>query len=257
MKKHIVLIILVISFSASSFAQCVDNIQAFGVGEEKKYHAYYNWGKLWVKAGEASFIVGEEDGNYVFTVKANNLPGWDWLYRLQTNHKAAMTKELQPVFLKASIVENKNWLNEKYIYKDGNIHKHLQNDVYPDGKDTVYTYTPCSWDLINAIYMARNKNLRSIPIGEQIPFYFNYDDVTHTIYGQVLKRERIKNKEGKEFDCLKCAVAVPPGTIFAEDKLVYLWVTDCPRQIPVLVESQISIGSVKVFLYDYKEGITK
>ena len=258
MKKYIILITWSLLFSASSFSQCVESNQAFRVGEEMKYYAYYNLGAIWVKAGEGSFSVGEEDGNYVFTVKANNLPVLNRLYRLQTNHQATMTKDLKPVSLTASVVENKNWSDEKYTYKEGRIHRHIKSNVYPEGKDTVYVHTPCSWDIINAVYIARNKDLRSVPMGQQIPFYLNFNDSTHTVYGQVLKRERITNKEGQEFDCLKCTVTTAPGTIFSDDKLTYFWVTDCPRQIPVLVESHISIGSIKIFLYDYKEGeITK
>ena len=253
-KVYFVAIIGVILSCASSFSQCVDKNQAFKVGEEIKYYAYYNWGMLWVKAGEASFYVGEEDNNYLFTVKSKNLPRWDWLYRVQTSHEAGMTKQLKPVFLRASSSENKNWSKAEYTYKGNHIHKYFENNDYPNGKDTSYIRTSCSWDIISAVYIARNVDLRNTPMGEQIPFYLNFNDETHTIYGKVLKRETIKNREGQKFDCLKCSASVPSGTIFSDGKPVYVWVTDDPRQIPVLVESQIAIGSIKVFLYDYKEG---
>ena len=258
MAKYILIIIGSILFYVSSFSQCVDKNRAFKIGEEIKYYAYYNWGKIWVKAGEASFHVGEKNGNYVFTVKAQSLPKWDWLYRLRTTHEAGMTKQLKPVFMRASTIENKTWSNVRYTYEGSHIYRYFENNKYPKGGDTFYVHTPCSWDIINAVYAARNTDLNSIPMGKQIPYYLNFDDVTHTIYGKVLKKERIKNREGKEFDCLKCSATVVPGTIFAEGKPVYVWVTDDLRRIPVLVESQISIGSIKIFLYDYKEGkITK
>lgn len=218
------------------------------------YYAYYNWGKLWVKAGEASFCVSENDDNYLFTVKAKNLPGWDWLYHLETIHEAGMSKkQLKPVFLRAATIENKNWSKEEYTYKKNTVYKYFENKKYPNGKDTLYSHVPCTWDVINAVYIARNIDLRSVPMGKPIPFYLNFGDATHTIYGKVLKRERIKNREGEVFDCLKCSATVVSGTIFADGKPVYVWVTNDTRQIPVLVESQISIGSIKVFLYNYKE----
>jgi len=232
----------------------VDKNQAFKIGEEIRYYAYYNWGMIWIKAGEAFFSVGECDDNYLFTVKAKNLPGWDWLYRLRTTHEAKMTKQMKPVSLKASTIENKTWSNVEYSYKGDSIYKQFANNNYPNGKDTSYIYIPCSWDIINAVYIARNVDVKNFKMGEQIPYYLNFDEKTHTIYGKVLKKERIKNREGEVFDCLKCSATVVPGTIFAENKPVYVWITDDTRQIPVLIETQISVGSVKIFLYDYKEG---
>jgi hypothetical protein len=232
----------------------VDKNQAFKVGEEIKYYAYYNWGKIWIKAGEASFHVSEKDGNYVFTVTAENLPKWDWLYYLRTTHEAGMTKKMKPVYMKASSIENKTWSDVEYTYKGGYIHKHFANNDHPNGKDTSYAHTPCSWDIINAVYIARNVNIRNVKAEEQIPFYINFDDTTHTIYGKVLKKEQIKNRNGEVFDCLKCSATVVAGTIFAENKPVYVWITDDMRQIPVLIESQIAIGAIKVFLYSYREG---
>lgn len=257
MAKYILLIIGTILSYASSFSQCVDKNRAFKVGEEIKYHAYYNWGKIWVKAGEASFHVGEKNGNYVFTVKAQNLPKWDWLYRLQTTHEAVITKQMEPVYMKAFTIENKTWSEVEYIYKGDRIYKYFSNNDHPNGKDTSYARTPCSWDIINAVYIARNVNVRNTKIEEQIPFYPNFNDATHIIYGKVLKKEQIKNRKGEVFDCLKCSATVVAGTIFAENKPVYVWITDDVRQIPVLIESQIAIGSIKVFLYSYKEGEMK
>lgn len=252
--KKIYIITVIILSCAASFSQCVDENRAFKIGEEIRYYAYYNWGKVWIKAGEASFCVSESNDNYLFTVKAKNLPGWDWLYRLRTTHEAEMTKELKPVFLRASTIENKTWSNVEYRYKGDQIYKRFSNNNHPKGGDTTYIYTPCSWDIINAVYIARNVDIRSFKMEKQIPFYLNFDEKTHTIYGKVLKKERIKNREGEEFDCLKCSATVVSGTIFSENKPVYFWITDDVRQIPVLIESQISIGSIKIFLYNYKEG---
>ncbi len=253
MKKYILIFTGIVLLNISSFSQCVTKNQAFKVGEELKYYAYYNWGMIWVKAGEASFNVSEYNDNYLFTVTAKNLPAWDWLYRLQTTHKAEMTKQMQPVSMKATTVENKNWDYVEFIYKGDSIHKHLINNQYPDGKDTVFPHTPCSWDIISAVYIARNTGFQHIPMGQNIPYYLNFNDSTHIIYGTVLEKERIQNREGVEFDCLKCTATVSPGTIFAAGKPVYVWITDDIRRIPVLIESQISIGSIKIFLYEYKE----
>jgi len=239
------------------FSQCMEENRAFSVGEKLRYYAYYNLGKIWIKAGEAYFAVDEENGNYLFTVSAWNLPGWDWLYHVKTMHKASMTKQFKPLYLKASVAENKNRHNEEHIYKGNTVYKHSENNAYPQGKDTTYTIKPCSWDIINAVYVARNVNLKKYKRGETIPFFVNFGDSTNVIYGKVLGKERIKNREGVEFDCLKCTASVVEGTIFSSERPVYVWITDDDFRIPVLIESKISVGGIKVFLYEFQTNAAK
>jgi hypothetical protein len=254
MRKYIIFFFMLFTlFRIPASSQCVKENKAFDIGEELYFYAYYNWGKLWIKAGKASFIVSEKDSNYVYTVEAANLPGWDWLYYLRTTHIASMTKEMKPVFLKAYTNEKGDISSDEYYYINNEIHKHFTNTTYPEGKDTVYPHTSCSWDIINAVYAARNFNFNDYEIGQDIPFYVNFSDKTHTIYGKIIKEEKIKNKEGEEFDCLKCTATVPPGTIFAANRPVYVWITNDERRLPILIECQIRIGSIKVYLYEYKK----
>ena len=225
---------------------------AFSVGEELKYNAYYNLGKIWIKAGEASFSVDEKDGNYLFSGGTQNLPGWDWLYLLRTTHEASMTKQFQPLYLKVITIENKKRTDEKYIYNGNTVHKHLVSNDYPQGKDTVYTVRPCSWDIINVVYIVRNLNLKNAKQGETIPLFVNLEDSTNTIYGKVLGKETIKNREGKVFNCLKFSASVIYRTIILADKPVNVWITDDDFRIPVLIEFKVAVGYVKVFLHSYK-----
>jgi hypothetical protein len=75
-----------------------------------------------------------------------------------------------------------------------------------------------------------------------------YNDAVHRLDGRVLGREVIKAKSGKKYDCFKCSTTVGEGTIFASGEPVYVWITADSRQIPVLVESKIRVGSIKVYL---------
>jgi hypothetical protein len=252
MQKYILFFVFFL-LKIPGYGQCIKENKAFYIGEEMHFYAYYNWGKLWVKAGKASFVVSEENDNYVFTVKAANLSGWDWLYYIRTTHIASMTKKMEPVYLKAYANEKGEASFDDYQYINGKIHKHFIDLTYPEGRDTVYKHKPCSWDIINAIYVARNLDFTQYKVGENIPFFINFSDKTHIIYGKILGEEKIKNREGKEFNCLKCMATVMPGTIFEEDKPVYVWITNDERHIPVLVECQIRIGSIKVYLYKYNE----
>ncbi|HQJ91114.1 MAG TPA: DUF3108 domain-containing protein, partial [Paludibacteraceae bacterium] len=85
-------------------------------------------------------------------------------------------------------------------------------------------------------------------VGKSIPFHVMFNDSVYTIYGKILKEEMIENRNGREYNCLKCSATVVSGTMFEEGEPVYVWITNDERQIPILVESKISVGSVKVYL---------
>ncbi len=240
--------LLLFSVGSRVEAQCVEGTQAFGAGEVLDYAAYYNWGFVWVKAGVAKFSVAEENGNYKFTVVADNLPKWEWLYSLHSRHTASVTKDFKPLYMQASTSENGVVTKDYYRYDGDFIYK-----TYSSRKDTlvrtkVIEHPACSWDIINAVYVARSMDVRNRKEKSKIPFHVIFNDSVYTIYGSVLGREKIETRTGKEYDCLKCTATVVEGTMFEAGVPVYVWITNDVRQIPVLVESKIKVGSVKVYL---------
>lgn len=247
MKKFWMLILgLLTALSAQS--QCVSKTEAFSVGEELRYAAYYNLGFVWVKAGVATFSVGEENGNYKFTVVADNLPKWEWLYSLHSRHTASVTKDFKPLYMSAATSENGVETKDFYRYDGNVIHKTYSTKSQPTEQTKTIHHPDCSWDIINAVYVARSFNVRDFPDKERIPFQVIFNDEVHTIYGAVVGEETVKTRSGKKFDCLKCSATVASGTMFEAGALVYVWITNDARQMPVMVESKIKIGAVKVYL---------
>lgn len=245
---RLLFIIAFVSFTGRLKAQCVEKTQAFEVGEVLNYAAYYNWGFVWVKAGVANFSVGEEDGNYKFTIVADNLPKWEWLYSLHSRHTASVTKDFVPLYMSASTSENGLETKDYYKYDGDVIYKTYSTKSNPNPQTKVLQHPACSWDIINAVYVARSMNVRDYPDKSRIPFNVMFNDSVYTIYGAVLGEERIKTRTNKEYDCLKCTATVVKGTMFEAGSPVYVWITNDVRQIPIMVESKIRIGAVKVYL---------
>jgi hypothetical protein len=64
-------------------------------------------------------------------------------------------------------------------------------------------------------------------------------------------KEDVKTKYGK-FNAIKFKVLLIPGTIFKGGEDMTVWVSDDSNQIPVRIESQILIGSIKVDMTSFK-----
>jgi hypothetical protein len=154
---------------------------------------------------------------------------------------------LKPVAYYSETTEDGNLLKEEIVY-DGNSYS---KRAWRNGtalNDTVVSFPDCSWDIINAVYTARNMDVSGLSKDESVGFDVIYNDAVHRLEGRVLGREVIKAKSGKKYDCFKCSTTVGEGTIFASGEPVYVWITADSRQIPVFVESKIRVGSIKVYL---------
>ena len=55
-----------------------------------------------------------------------------------------------------------------------------------------------------------------------------------------------------KYKTLKFQPDVIAGNVFTEDTKMSVWVSDDENRIPVLIESPVSVGTVKVVLKSYK-----
>ena len=81
----LIVILLGITFHSSS--QCISSVDSFKPGEKLIYDAYYNWGFIWIKVGEAIFEVRDslrEDRELMhFKGYGGSYPNYDWIYKVR------------------------------------------------------------------------------------------------------------------------------------------------------------------------------
>ena len=63
--------------------------------------------------------------------------------------------------------------------------------------------------------------------------------------------ENVKVKGMGRFNLKKIHPQVVAGNVFNEDAQMTVWVADDATNIPVMIESPVSVGSVKVILKEY------
>ena len=72
------------------------------------------------------------------------------------------------------------------------------------------------------------------------------------LYVRYLGIENVKTRNGKEFRCHKVSVYLLQGDFFPEGEYMKVWFTDDQNHLPVQVETEILVGSVKALLLDTK-----
>ena len=251
------LVLIIGSFIPSLVqSQCQNGENSFAPGEAVTYHAYYNWGFVWINAGEVTFSVNDswwqdEDALH-FSAYGSTYKAYDLLFKVRDSFDVWVDPiSLQPLEFHRRTNEGSYTAHHHYRF-DANERKVIAA-ISKRGKayrDTVFDWPDCSFDLLSMVYQARNIDFSRYQSGDKIPINMIVDGEIHNLYIRYLGKESIKDRSGREFNCLKFSPLLVEGTIFEEGEKMFVWVTDDKNRIPIMVEAKILVGSVKAVFVD-------
>ncbi|TRX62352.1 DUF3108 domain-containing protein [Carboxylicivirga sp. M1479] len=248
--------LLVLFMGLQASAQCNDINTAFRAGEVVKYHAYYNWGFIWLNAGEVSFSVDKANSNnqaaYQLKAHGATYSSYDILFKVRDTFETTVdTLHLEPFEFRRITNEGSYHANYHYQFdrEQRQIHASIQKEKEAK-RDTILPWKACSFDLLTMVYKARNIDYSQYKVDEKIPISMVVDGEIHDIYIRYLGKETIKNRDGRKFNCLKFSPLLVEGTIFKSGEDMTVWVSDDANRIPIIVEAKILIGSVKAVFVD-------
>lgn len=106
-------------------------------------------------------------------------------------------------------------------------------------------------DLISSIYYARTLDMTSAKPGDVFPVTFYLDHKNYEFRFKFIGRETIETDMGK-FKALKVKPQVIEGRVFKDQEAITMWVTDDENKLPLRVQSEIWVGSLKADLIEMK-----
>ncbi|GAA5028970.1 hypothetical protein GCM10011506_16880 [Marivirga lumbricoides] len=256
--SFIVIITLLLS-PQLSICQCLPQSTAYKAGEEIWYDVKYNWGIIWVDAAEVKFAVEdakwEGEDAYWFKGYGRSMPKWDWVYKVRDSFDAIGTiQQLKPLYFHRNTNEGGYKVDEKYWFKDEqNI---IKSSIITSEKDEkqvkTLPYKDCIWDVLSAIYYARNLNFEGFQPEQKIPFNLIVDGKIHNLFVRYLGKEELEMPDGKIYKTIKFSALLVEGTIFDGGEDMTVWVSDDKNKVPLKVQAKIKVGWVKAFLRSTK-----
>lgn len=253
--------ILVLAFLVSTFqfkAQCTPSSIPFQGGERLDYDAYYHLKKLWVPAGKVRFEVKDStyDGKkcFYFDGKGKSLKSYDYFFKVRDQYSSLATQEdLTPVRFTRKVREGGFSLYYDYHF---NAEKNRAR-VYTNEKDTSQhqelKFPDCVFDVMTAVYYARTLDFSKLSIDDTIPIPMMIDKQVYSgVFIRYAGKERIKLQDGSVYNCIKFRPLLIEGTIFEDGEYMDVFVTDDKNRIPVLIQAEIIVGSVKAYLSGHK-----
>lgn len=254
MKLYITTFILLFILSFSLRAQlCVPHKFNFKSGEKITYRAVYNWGFIWINAGDVEFLVLDTvlQGKQVTHFKSQgwSLKQYDWFFKVRDRFESIIDSSFQPIWFERDTYEGGFMVYNRY-------------DFYPDKKSVVIASQTsdrpfeldtlelknCTFDVLSAIYYCRTLDFDSYKKGDKIPLTMAIDNDVFDLYIRYLGRERLLTHDGKVYNTIRFSAMLVEGTIFKGGEDLNVWVTDDRNRVPLLVEAKILVGSVKAVI---------
>jgi len=221
---------------------------AFSPNESLTYNVFYSVIGIYVNAGTAKFTMSLEKLNnqpvYHVIGEGRTNPNYDWIFKVRDRYESYFdTGTLRP---------------QKFIRNvDEGGYKKTENVTFDQQKNIANTTNgsfkvpECIQDVLSAVYYARNINFDKHKIDDKIPFTMFLDDEVYNLYIRYLGKETVKTRYGK-FKAIKFKPLLVRGTIFEGGEKMTVWVRDDRNHLPLRIESQITIGSIKVDMMQYR-----
>ena len=215
-------------------------------------------GKIWVPAGKVRFTVKDSTYNnkncFFFDGKGKSLKNYDWFFRVRDRYSSFVEKEkFEPLRFTRNVNEGSFSLYYDYLFD----YKNEKAKVFEDRKDkskySIIDFPKCSYDVMTSVYYARTLDYSNLNINDSIPLSMMVDkEIYNSLHIKYLGRDTIQDQYGKTYSCLIISPLLIEGTIFKEGDYMRVYITDDLNRIPIYIEGEILIGSIKAYIKTIK-----
>jgi len=238
----------------SNISKGADHI-TFEAGEEIVYKLYYNWNFIWLAAGEVTFCVEDDGDRFHLSAKGRTYPSYEWFFKVDDNYDAYVDKEtLLPETSIRDVREGGYTLYDKVTFdQDNNKAVSLRGSSKDKTIRREYDVETHMHDILSAIYYTRSIDCEKYQEGEEFPIKIFMDKEVWPLNITYKGKEANKKVKGQgTFNTILYSPEVISGDVFDKGTEMNIWVSDDENKIPLLIESPVSVGSVKVVIKDYK-----
>lgn len=234
---------------------CETYNNVFMAGEKIVYKLYYNWNFVWLSAGEVTFQVNDLKEQYHIMVRGQTYPSYEWFYKVDDKYESYLSKStLLPEIHIKDVHQGGYRRFDRTVFDQVDHTAVSSRGVTRDElKDMYMDLEECMHDLISIVYYARNLNPNAMDTGQEIPIKIMMDQEIHPLSLKYLGRDERKKVKGVgHFDTHIFSPQLIAGEVFKEGDEMKIYVSNDENKLPVLIESPVTVGSVKAVLKTYK-----
>jgi hypothetical protein len=235
--------------------ECATANHVFMHGEEVVYKIFYNWNFVWLSAGEVTFRVDEYANTYKLSATGKTYPSYEWFFKVRDYYEAIVDKKtLKPIKTIRDIQEGGYRLYETVEYHpDGQKVSSWRGREKSKLTQKDFDLSGCAHDVLSAIYFTRNMSFEGYKKGAVLPMRIFLDREEYNLRVQYMGNgHEVKVKGQGTFRSIMLSPETIAGTVFSDGAVMKLYATDDANRLPLLIDSPVSVGSVKAVLKSYK-----
>ncbi len=252
---HILVAAMLLFSSTTASALDYYDQPVFEAGEHAVFNIYYNWGFVWIHAGDCHFKVQNKKLNgkpsLALLVAGVSTPTFDKMYCIRDSFEAFLNPStMLPTYYREGKHEDSYVSHTRYFYFE---HPNNQEVLMKRQRKTKYTekrmtIDKSTFDLITSCYHFRNINTSDLKMNEVIPFNMMFDDDIYHLGLTFKGRTIVTLKNGKRYHALKFMPTLITGDLFKDKDDMTVYVSDDMNHVPLMVEAKIKVGYVKAML---------
>jgi len=251
--------VLLLIVSERLDAQCFKGNTSVGTGEYLAYDVSYNLGPTWSNIALVTFVTNKEvlGSKEVLHIKINGktYPMYDHLFKIRDSYESWIDPQTwEPIkFLQYTLHNNNTILLSQFFYPAQSFFSYtykLNNEAVAKGQTPV---VKCIKDMVLATYFPRTLDLENLRPGTAIPVSLVFNNQPTSLQMIAAGKGIIKARDGKQYHCSKFTIKINSTVyFFKEGSNVVVWLTADKNKVPVFVEAELIIGSVKIYLKEAK-----
>lgn len=258
MKKFspLILLILVITvgFVTKDRLRTIPN-ESFSSGEVLKYKVHYGP----ITAAEAVIDVAPSlhmvNGRpcYRATVTGKTNSSFDLFIRIRDTWQSYIdTAAIVPQRSFRNIEEGSYRKRETVDFNHANNTALVEKKRKEENKETKkYKIPDHVQDIVSGFYYLRTFDYDKMRVGDKINVQGFFDEDNFNMEVTYRGKEVVDTKAGK-IKAIKLTPKMPKNEMFNGENSIIVYLSDDQNKIPVLIQAEMFVGSVKVNLYDYK-----
>lgn len=236
----------IIEQQISSFTGGSENLpnvtnNAFKEGEVLTYRMHYGALNAGIAVLEVKPQVLDISGRKVMHIVANGYTNGaaDWFFKVRDRYETYLDKDAMVPWLFVRRVDEGGFkFSQDYTFN----HYTKKVDV---GNGEKFDFPVGIQDMVSSFYTARSMDLSNAKAGDTFTLNSFVDKEIWPLKIKFIGREEIDTDIGR-YKCLKFRPVVQKGRVFKHDEDLNVWISDDKNHIPMRVQANIIIGSIKM-----------
>ena len=220
--------------------------EAFKPGEKLTFRLHYGI----ISAGEGTLEVLPATQNfggrtcYHVVGTGETVGAFNWFFKVRDTYESTIDSQaIIPWYFVRRVNEGGYKINQNVTFN------HYMDSAVSE-KKTIHI-PENTQDIISAFYYARTIDFTNAKEGQIFEIQGYIDDELFPLNIKFMGRETVNSKKGT-FRCIKFRPMLMKGRVFKESEDMTVWVSDDKNHLPIRVQSDLLVGSIKMDLVDFE-----